>query len=123
MFSIVVRRSECGESSRFSLAKLVAVINERKRMLVDERVEIEPHLYDAYLQKREAMHNSATKATHPTRTVEHHSSTLFADTWYLAAMDERYRRYYAKTPSPRGDKRKERVLEALSQHLREFVDN
>ena len=77
-------------NSRFCLEKLLRVLNAQKCKLTESRIEIEPDMYDAYLQQRELTHKQAP------REAKFDQSSLYPGTWYFKSIDEKYRRVYAK---------------------------
>lgn len=88
MFSIIIRENK---SSRFMLENLLEKLEEQRTKLNDHRIEIEPKLYDKYLQHRE-LHNKKVPF------VSNFSpNTLYPGTWYLKSIDEKYRRTYDRT--------------------------
>ena len=89
MFSLVISKTK----TKFSLEKLVTNLKNIKRKLVDSRIEIDPELYDSYLQNREVTHKKAP------RECITDADTLYPGTWYLKSIDSNYKRTYARINS------------------------
>lgn len=94
MFSLVVVDDT---SDRFTLDKMLANLNKSKKRLVESRVEIEPQLYDKYLQAREKYHKNPSRECCPDPT------TLYPGSWYLKSIDENYRRFYERVTPQSAD--------------------
>lgn len=95
MFSIYI--SENSTNSRFSLEQIHANLCKQRTKLTEQRIEIEPVLYDKYLQKQELQHNQ------PARESTLNTLPLYPGTWYLKSIDDKYRRFYERkkhTPQP-----------------------
>jgi hydroxymethylglutaryl-CoA synthase len=88
MFSLLV--NDTNVNSRFKLENILNTLNEQKTKLAESRIEIEPDMYDAYLQQREITHKQAP------REAKFNETTLYPGTWYLKSIDEKYRRAYDK---------------------------
>ena len=91
MFSLVV--NDKNVNNRFSLENILGVLNAQKEKLSESRIEIEPDMYDAYLQQRELTHKQAP------REAKFDQVTLYPGTWYFKSIDEKYRRVYDKKSS------------------------
>lgn len=92
MFSILVKDSD-ETNQRFTLDNILNVLNERKSRLSNNRVEIEPDLYDLYLQQREIDNKKVP------REAQFSPKTLYPGTWYLKSVDDKYRRVYDRVES------------------------
>jgi len=90
MYSIVV--NEANNNDQFSLKKIIDNLTE-KRNLLDDRVDVDPVLFDKYLNHRQSNHKKAPFEPHA--CVE----ALFPGTWYLTSIDDHYRRKYARKPT------------------------
>jgi len=88
MFSVIVSENA---RNRFSLEKIHQNLGKQKLQLVENRVEIEPQLYDKYLYQRETWHKKAPRSTNLL------PDSLFPGTWYFKSIDEKYRRSYERT--------------------------
>jgi hydroxymethylglutaryl-CoA synthase len=88
MFSLKVKQNEANKGARFTLEKILSVLNEQKVKLAETRCEIEPEAYDAYLHEREQTHKQAPKQA------KFSQETLYPGTWYLTSIDDKYRRSY-----------------------------
>lgn len=90
MFSLIVVNDTNNSSidKKFQLDTILNVLNNQKSKLIESRVEIEPDLYDAYLQEREVTHKKAP------REAKFSIGSLYPGTWYLKSIDEAYRRTY-----------------------------
>ena len=88
MFSLIVTETS---NERFTLNRILNNLNEQKTRLLENRVEIEPHLYDAYLQQREVMHKKVP------REAQFKQNTLYEGSWNLKNIDANYRRSYDRT--------------------------
>lgn len=91
MFSIYI--SGNSTHSRFSLEQIHANLCKQKTKLSEQRIEIEPVLYDKYLQKQELQHNQ------PSRQSTLNTLPLYPGTWYLKSIDDKYRRFYERKPA------------------------
>lgn len=91
MFSIYI--SGNSTNSRFSLEQIHANLCKQKTKLSEQRIEIEPVLYDKYLQKQELQHNQ------PERQSTLNTLPLYPGTWYLKSIDDKYRRFYERKPA------------------------
>jgi hypothetical protein len=92
MFSILVNDEirEDSISQRFTLNNILNTLNQQKKILTQNRIEIQPELYDSYLNVREISHKK------PSREPVFSSNSLYPGTWYLKSIDENYRRYYER---------------------------
>lgn len=90
MFSLTVDLSVT-QNSQFKFENLIDNLN-KKRDKLETRVEIDPFLYDRYLQVRESNHKKA-----PFIPIFNQDS-LFPGTWYLVSIDDQYRRKYERKP-------------------------
>jgi len=88
MFSIFISENV---TNRFTLERIHQNLTVQKKRLTENRVEIEPHLYDNYLKKRETWHKKAPRATSLL------TNSLFPGTWYFKSIDDKYRRSYERT--------------------------
>jgi hypothetical protein len=88
MFSVIVSENA---TNRFSLEKIHQNLGKQKLQLAENRVEIEPQLYDKYLNQRETWHKKAPRSTSLL------PGSLFPGTWYFKSIDEKYRRSYERT--------------------------
>ena len=88
MFSIIVTEDS---SQRFTLEKIHHNLADKKQRLAEQRIEIEPALYDVYLKQREITHKKAPRKSHFS------PSALYPGSWYLQSIDDKYRRFYART--------------------------
>lgn len=111
MFSLIVTETS---NERFTLNFILKNLSEQKTKLLENRVEIEPHLYDAYLQQREVMHKKVP------REAQFKQNTLYEGTWNLKNIDANYRRFYERT-SNKDCFDKEKVLTCLNEELSKFV--
>ena len=93
MFSLIITDDS---SDRFTLDRMLSNLNKSKKRLVESRIEIEPQLYDRYLQAREKYHKNPSRECCPD------TSTLYPGSWYLKSIDENYRRFYDRVP-PQSD--------------------
>ena len=75
---------------KFTLEKIMDNLKEQERRLLEERVEIEPRLYDAYLKQREITNKKVP------REPQSSAESLYPGTWYLKSIDASYRRLYAR---------------------------
>lgn len=107
MFSLTVTDTS---NERFTLNRILNNLNEQKTRLLENRVEIEPRLYDAYLQEREVMHKKAPRES------KFEKNTLYEGTWHLKSIDANYRRIYGRT-SDENCFDKEKVLTYLNEEL------
>ena len=107
MFSLTVTDTS---NERFTLNRILNNLNEQKTRLLENRVEIEPRLYDAYLQEREVMHKKAPRES------KFEKNTLYEGTWHLKSIDANYRRLYDRT-SDENCFDKEKVLTYLNEEL------
>jgi hypothetical protein len=114
MFSLKVNSKNV--NNRFSLENLVQVLNQQKCKLTESRIEIEPDMYDAYLQQREIVHKQAPREA----KFDHFS--LYPGTWYFKSIDEKYRRDYAKKPSE-NNSQANFELSAVAIHLNKKMSN
>jgi hydroxymethylglutaryl-CoA synthase len=94
MFSIFI--SENNNSKRFPLERIHANLCSQKTKLTDQRIEIEPVLYDKYLQKQELQHNQASRQS------SLNTLSLYPGSWYLKSIDDKYRRFYERKPPQNG---------------------
>ena len=90
MFSLIVRQQE---NARFGLASIVKSLNAQKTRMLENRVEIEPALYDSYLRQREQTNKQVPRET------KFSPQALYAGTWYLKSIDANYRRLYERASS------------------------
>lgn len=88
MFSIIIHENK---SPRFSLENLIGKLEEQSTKLNDHRIEIEPKLYDKYLQLREFNNKNVPFISNFL------PNTLYPGTWYLKSIDEKYRRTYQRS--------------------------
>jgi hypothetical protein len=88
MFSLLINETE---NDRFNLNKILNNLAEQKQRLLEDRIEIEPHLYDAYLNEREINHK---KVPH---TSKFSQNTLYTGTYHLKNIDQNYRRSYERS--------------------------
>lgn len=113
MYSIIVKENS---NERFTLQKLLDVLEKQKRNLEGNRIEIEPVLYDSYLKRREIIHKK------PNRQTESTLDTLYPGTWYLKSIDQNYRRVYdRKSPSASFDSKQ--AKQVLVEQLSQLVNN
>jgi hypothetical protein len=90
MFSMIITENN---SQKFTLEKIHQNLNLQKTRLTDNRIEIDPILYDKYLNQREFIHKKAPRQSNL------NPDSLYPGTWYLKSIDEKYRRVYEKTAS------------------------
>ncbi|CAF1011819.1 unnamed protein product [Brachionus calyciflorus] len=90
MYSIVISENK---NERFTLEKLLENLERHKTKLNEHRVEIEPELYDKYLQQRELTNKKVP------RVPSFDTQTLYPGTWYLKSIDENYKRKYERVPN------------------------
>jgi hydroxymethylglutaryl-CoA synthase len=92
MFSILVNNEgiENSKDHRFTLNNILNILNQQKTILTQNRIEIQPELYDSYLNVREVNHKK------PSREPVFSFNSLYPGTWYLKSIDENYRRYYER---------------------------
>lgn len=107
MFSLQVIETA---NERFDLDKILLNLSEQKVNLLDNRIEIEPHLYDAYLNQREISHKKAPRES------KFNISTLYSGTWGFKNIDEKYRRFYDRF-SNNESYDKEKVRQYLNEKL------
>jgi len=88
MFSIMITENS---SQRFTFEKIHQNLADKKQRLAEQRIEIEPSLYDVYLKQREITHKKAPRTSHFS------PSALYPGSWYLKAIDDKYRRFYERT--------------------------
>jgi hydroxymethylglutaryl-CoA synthase len=88
MFSILVNNNK--NNDRFSLGKILENLNNQKERMLKQRVEIEPSLYDVYLQNRELTNKQVPRES------KSNPNALYPGTWYLKSVDSMYRRYYER---------------------------
>ncbi len=91
MFSLTINNTEL-PNTRFNLSRVVCVLDERKKHMLETRVEIEPALYDSYLQSREINNKKVPREASPT------TRSLLPGTWFLKSIDSSYRRQYERKP-------------------------
>ena len=113
MFSLLVKDSSV--HSRFNLETILTTLNEQKVRLAENRVEIEPDMYDAYLQQREHTHKQAP------RDAKFGQATLYPGTWFLKSVDEKYRRVYDKKLSEKHGEKFD--SNATATHLNQMLSN
>ena len=92
MFSILVNE-EAGKNmkdQRFTLNNILNILTLSKNNLTQNRIEIQPELYDSYLNVREINHKK------PSREPVFSLNSLYPGTWYLKSIDENYRRFYER---------------------------
>ena len=92
MFSILVNE-EAGKNlkdQRFTLNNILNILTLSKNNLTQNRIEIQPELYDSYLNVREINHKK------PSREPFFSLNSLYPGTWYLKSIDENYRRFYER---------------------------
>lgn len=82
---MVIGQDKC---ERFTLSRILENLGEQKKNLLENRIEIEPALYDAYLNQREKTHKK------PGRHTQFAQNLLFSGTWSLLHVDDKYRRTY-----------------------------
>lgn len=109
MFSVRVS----GEASADSrLEAIITCLRQHRDVLEHSRVQVEPQLYDRYLADREKFNKTVPRRS------SFGADSLRPGTWYLKAVDERYRRTYDRVPAS-ADGRFDLVLAAanLKKHL------
>lgn len=94
MFSLVINNT-APSTHRFSLANIVSVLSSRQATMLQGRVEIDPSVYDSYLQKREKTNKQVPRTPHAQMQPD---QVLYPGTWYLKSVDDKYRRLYARVP-------------------------
>lgn len=109
MFSLVITEDKC---ERFKLSQILANLNEQKKKLAEDRVEIDPKLYDAYLNEREKTHKK------PGRETKFAQNLLFSGTWSLKQVDDKYRRSYERYTQ---EYNRQQVENCLNQELTKLV--
>ncbi|RNA23808.1 hydroxymethylglutaryl- synthase 1, partial [Brachionus plicatilis] len=85
MFSVIIQENS---NSSFTLENLLTKLEQQRTKLAEHRVEIEPELYDKYLQHRELVNKKVP------REPNFIPNTLYPGTWYLKSIDQNYRRTY-----------------------------
>lgn len=107
MFSIIIQENK---SNRFKLENLLENLEKQRTKLVEHRVEVEPELYDKYLQHRELVNKKVP------RQPIFVSETLYPGTWYLKSIDQNYRRTYDRnhTKSYNLENTKNALIQLLS---------
>ena len=91
MFSITINNIE--QKNRFSLSKIISVLEDKKNRMLNNRIEIEPYLYDLYLNHRESINKKVPRESNFS------TKSLYPGTWYLKSIDENYRRSYERVSS------------------------
>lgn len=92
MFSLRVSIDESPELERkFDL--IISTLQHHRDNLVHNRIEVEPRLYDGYLQEREQTNKKVP------REARFSTDALRPGTWYLKSVDAQYRRTYDRLPS------------------------
>lgn len=81
------------QHQRFTLEHIHQNLNRKKSELTKNRIEIEPNLYDKYLNHREHIHKKAPRES------SLKPSSLYPGSWYLKSIDEKYRRVYDRAPA------------------------
>jgi len=108
MFSVVISENV---DQRFTLEQIHKNLNQQKDMHIQNRVEIEPSLYDKYLNKRESIHS----------LVPHESnlkqSCLYPGAWYLKSIDKNYRRFYERNTNDEKSFKSNEVQSYLIEEL------
>lgn len=108
MFSVVISENA---DQRFTLEQVHQNLSQQKNILIENRVEIEPSLYDSYLNKRESNHN----------LVPHESnlkpSCLYPGSWYLKSIDKNYRRFYERNTTEENSFKINYVQSYLNEEL------
>lgn len=89
MFSIMISENT---NQRFSLENILTNLNKQRNKLIENRIEIDPVLYDKFLKQNELIHNKASRQSNI------NPNSLYPGTWYLNSIDEKYRRFYERTP-------------------------
>lgn len=110
MFSLRVTSGSCS-STEAKLDRIVATLRRHRDDLEQRRVQIEPDLYDIYLQEREASNKRVP------REPRFSTASLRPGTWHLTGVDERYRRTYDRVP-PSGQFDVTRAADSLNSLLK-----
>lgn len=87
MFSLTILENA---NHRFTLEKIHQNLMKQKIKLTENRIEIDPVLYDKYLKQREISHKTVPRESNLNQT------SLYPGTWYLKSIDDKYRRSYER---------------------------
>lgn len=87
MFSLTISENA---NQRFTLENIITNLNDKRTRIIENRIEIDPSLYDKFLKKNESIHNQSSRSSNIS------PSSLYPGTWYLTSIDEKYRRSYER---------------------------
>jgi hydroxymethylglutaryl-CoA synthase len=121
MFSIrVIGDKQQQEDKRFTLENILSVLNRQRECVLNERAEVEPKLYDAYMKERESSNKKVP------REPVFNECQLYPGTWYLKSIDAQYRRSYYRSPKRDADNNeikfdKKAASESINENLSRFI--